>query len=120
MDIRIKLLKFIGSKKAVSSETIMMEYLENVAEKTIERNHLMTCYRMLGKCGSNRSLPFLRKRIFGGAWTGLIGTKQNHHREGALLALSEIGSTEALKLMNKASKSKSPLIKKAYTIIQSL
>lgn len=116
MEIRIKLLKFIGSKRAVSTETMMLNYLENHTGATGDRNHLVTCYRMLGKCGSERSLPFLRKKIFSGAWTGLVGTKSNSHREGALLALSELGSAESIRLLKKASQSRSPLIRKAYTM----
>lgn len=116
MEIRIKLLKFIGSKRAVSTETLMLQYLENHTGAIGDRNHLVTCYRMLGKCGSERSLPFLRKKIFSGAWTGLMGSKSNSHREGALLALSELGSAESMRLLKKASQSRSPLIRKAYTM----
>lgn len=116
MEVRIKLLKFIGSKRAVATETMLLQYLENHIATTEDRNHLVTCYRMLGKCGSDRSLPFLRKKIFGGAWTGLMGTKSNSHREGALLSLSELGSVESMKLLKKASQSRSPLVRKAYTM----
>ncbi len=116
MDVRIKLLKFIGSKRAVTTETLMLEYLDRCDESSAERNHVLTCYRMLGKCGSERSIPFLRKKVFNGAWSGLIGAKKNSHREGALLALSELGSAESLRILKKASKSRSPLIRKAYSL----
>ena len=117
MDVRIKLFKFIGSKRAVSSETLMMNYLNDSMVAATDRNHLLTCYRLLGKCCSDRSIPFLRKKILGGAWTGLVGAKHVVHREGALLALTELGSIEAMKLLKKASKSMSPLVRKAYKMV---
>ncbi len=114
MDIRIKLLKCIGSKRAVSSETLMLQYLESFSDEEADRNHLLNCYRMLGKCGSERSLAFLKKRLFSGAWTGILGNRQSLHRQGALLALSELGSPGALKMIQKAANSRSPLVRKAY------
>lgn len=115
MDIRIKLMKCIGSKRAVSSETLMLQYLENFPDEDVDRNHLLSCYRILGKCGSERSLAFLKKKLFNGAWTGILGNRQSLHRQGALLALSELGSPEALKIIQKAANSRSPLVHKAYT-----
>ncbi len=116
MEVRIKLLKFIGSKRSVPSETLMLQYLDQYSGDTEVKSHLMTCYRMLGKCGSDRSISFLRKKVFKGAWTGLLGINHNNHREGALLALSELGSMEALKVLKKASKSRSPIVRKAFTM----
>jgi HEAT repeat protein len=114
MEIRIKLLKYIGSKRAVSSETLMMNYLQDIDEDQHSEAHVISCYRMLGKCGSERSIPFLRKKIFDGAWTGLFGQKNTSNRSGALVALSELETTEALKLLKKAANNKSPLVKKSY------
>ncbi|WP_459922018.1 hypothetical protein [Desulfatiferula olefinivorans] len=116
MDIKIKLLRFIGSRRAVSSETLMMNYLGETASNAMDKEHLLSCYKILGKCGSDRCLPFLKKRIFGGAWIGMLGNKAFDHRAGALIALSELESAEAKMLLEKASKSKSPLVSKAYKL----
>jgi hypothetical protein len=116
MDIKIKLLRFIGARRAVSSETLMMNYLSEASANTMDKEHLLSCYKILGKCGSDRCLAFLKKRIFGGAWIGMLGNKAFDHRSGALLALSELESAEAMSLLNKASKSKSPLVSRAYKL----
>jgi hypothetical protein len=114
MDIKIKLLKYIGSKRAVISENLMLDYLKQKPLIVEDKDHLLNCYKILGKCGSNRSIPFLKKKLFGGSWIGFSGSKGFEHRAGALLALSELGSSEALLLLKKASKSKVPVISKAY------
>lgn len=92
----------------------MIQYLDHYPEPEENKKHLLICYRMLGKCGSERSLTFLKKKLFDGAWTGILGNSQTLHRQGALLALSELGSPEAVKMIQKASKSRSPLVRKAY------
>jgi HEAT repeat protein len=92
----------------------MMNYLQDIDETVHSDAHIISCYRMLGKCGSERSIPFLRKKIFDGAWTGLFGQKNTSNRSGALVALSELETTEALKLLKKAANNKSPLVKKSY------
>ncbi|MBU1172108.1 MAG: hypothetical protein KKD44_21345 [Proteobacteria bacterium] len=114
MDVKIKLLKFISTKRAVTSETLMLNYLKEQPQMVNDKEHLLSCYKVLGKCGSDRSIPFLKKQLFKGSWMGLSGYKTFEHRAGALLALSVLESAEAMKLLKKASKSMLPVVSKAY------
>jgi HEAT repeat protein len=117
MEIRQKLIRFIGSKRSISSETLLLNYLLSSNPGAHDKTHLMDCYKALGKCGSERSIPFLKKKVFDGAWTGLIGSKQMGERAEAILALSFLDNPEALKLIRKASESRSPLVSRAYRAI---
>lgn len=114
LDIKIKLLRFIGSKRAVTSESLMMNYLNDQPMTSTNKEHILSCYKVLGKCGSDRSIPFLKNKVFGGSWMGLTGSKSFEHRAGAIMALAGLESSEAMKLLKKASKSRLPVVNKAY------
>lgn len=116
-DVRGKLMKFMRSKRSMSTETLLLKYLDELSLIRAEKDHLMDCYRVLGECGSEKSITFLKKKLLGGALLERPGSRTFDHRVGALLALNELKNSESSRILSKASKSRIPSVMKAYTMV---
>ncbi len=104
---------YLGRSKNKMSESLMLDYLEEGQFKTGERDHILACYRTLGRCGSDHSVGFLEDVLLGNAYKDRFGGKLSLHREGAAIALGEIGTPSAYKTLRKASRSFSSQVRQA-------
>ena len=90
---------------------LILEYLEQ--GKILYRcdNQILNCYRILGRCGTLRSIPLVRQTLLGQAWQ--FNSERSLRRQGAALALIELNTEESRSVLQKASRSLYPNIRSA-------
>ncbi|HEA66334.1 MAG TPA: HEAT repeat domain-containing protein [Desulfobacterales bacterium] len=111
-NIRRCFLEYLGHKRSEEAENLLVDYLgkQRVNRKVFPQ--LLDTYRTLGRCGSRRSIPFLKDRLLNKAW--IPGLGKSMHQQGAALALLELENKEAREILNLASKSRFPGVRNAY------
>ena len=107
--IRRLFLRYIGQEKNDTTETLLLEYLEEGKMKRSDDEHIIACFRALGRCGSQRSIPFLKKMLLGRGW--LPSFKKISYRQGAAFALQSMATEESREVLEEASKSLFPGVK---------
>lgn len=111
--IRREILNRLASKRMHTSEDSLLEYLSQKEFQISDFDHILACYIALGKCGSSRSIPFLKETLEEWSWWELFSFSKSPHRRGAALALSELNLAEADKTLDAAAGSFFPPIKRA-------
>ena len=104
--VRHVILTQMGQSRNEIAEDLMMQYLQNRKFSTAQIEHIMECFRTLGKCGSSRSIPFLRKTLLHRKW--MAGLSKSAYREGAALALVALKIPEARQVIEAAGRSFHP------------
>lgn len=93
-------------------ENRLMQYLNERQFGIKDTDHILACYKTLGKCGSAKSIPFLKKILFKRTLRGVF---QGHlHRQGAVAALMKLEGQESQAILSKASRSLSPAVRIAF------
>lgn len=111
-EIRNCILAAFGKHKSSALEIRLLNYLkENAAKK--DPDHIHACYEALGRCGSNQSVPFMRDILLSRGWNNFMGSGKLFFREGAAIALAWLDTPEAKGALQKASKSRFKVIRKA-------
>lgn len=112
-EIRTSILAAIAKHKSTALENMLLNYLkENSAKK--DPIHILACYEALGRCGSNTSVPFLRRMLLSRGWNSFMGSGKLIFREGAAIALTLLDIQEAKDVLQKASKTRFKVIRKAF------
>jgi hypothetical protein len=112
-EIRTSILAAFANQRSSSLENMLLNYLkENSAQK--DPAHIFTCYATLGRCGSNTSVPYLRRILLSRGWNSFMGSGKLIFREGAAIALALLDTPEAKDVLQKASISKFKVIRKAF------
>ncbi|MFC1837750.1 HEAT repeat domain-containing protein [Thermodesulfobacteriota bacterium] len=112
-EIRTAILTAFANQRSSVLENMLLSYLkENSAKK--DPAHILACYEALGRCGSNTSVPFLRRILLSKGWNSFMGSGKLIFREGAAIALALLDTPEAKDILLKASKSKFKVIGKAF------
>jgi hypothetical protein len=104
--VRHVILTQMGQSRNEIAEDLMMQYLQNRKFSAAQIEHIMECFRTLGKCGSSRSIPFLRKTLLHRKW--MAGLSKSAYREGAALALVALKIPEARQVIEAAGRSFHP------------
>ena len=104
--MRHVILTQMGQSRNEIAEDRMMQYLQNRKFSAAQIEHIMECFRTLGKCGSSRSVPFLRKTLLHRKW--MAGLRKSAYREGAALALVALKIPEARQIIEAAGRSFHP------------
>jgi len=111
--IRTSLLAAFANQRSSALENMLLNYLkENSAKK--DPVHILACYEALGRCGSNTSVPYLRRILLSRGWNSFMGSGKLFFREGAAIALALLDTPEAKDVLQKASMSKFKVIRKAF------
>jgi hypothetical protein len=110
--IRRLLLDSLGQDRSVLAERLLLDYLGQRRYRLKAHEHLLACYRALGRCGSSRSIPFLKRVLFRARWLPELG--KSVHRRGAAIALIALGTEEAKETLHRASRSLFPSVRLAY------
>jgi HEAT repeat protein len=113
-NVRAQVFEQIGRGKNPAYEQMLRRYIEEQKFHIHDRGFLMNCYQALGKCASDESLLFLEKRLFQMMSLPWIRLRKSLHRQGAALALIELETPGARHILNKASRSYYPPIRRAY------
>jgi HEAT repeat protein len=101
--IRRIILTQMGKSKSEIAENFLLQYLQNKKFRDAQSEHIVECFKALGKCGSSKSVPFLSKTLM-----SMSGSKTSLYREGAALALAALQIPEARQVMEKAGRSLRP------------
>ena len=109
--IRRLILQYIGEDRNEFMEGLLLDYLEQRKFQQHDNRHLLACYRALGRCGSARSIPFLRRSLLNRGW--IPGFSTSTHRQGAAIALMALELDEAQNILDKASRSFIPGVRNA-------
>jgi HEAT repeat protein len=104
--IRRIILTQMGKSKSEIAENFLLQYLQNKKFRDAQSEHIVECFKALGKCGSSKSVPFLSKTLMSMEW--MSGSKTSLYREGAALALAALQIPEARQVMEKAGRSLRP------------
>jgi hypothetical protein len=107
--IRRLILRHMAQERNKVTETLLLEYLEQGKLNRSGDEHIIACFRTLGRCGSQSSIPFLRKTLLGRAW--LPSFRKLSYRQGAAFALQSMGIEEAQEVLAEASKSLFPKVR---------
>ena len=112
--IRTTLLTAFSEQRATAPERMLLNYLQ---EKTIQKkepDHILACYRALGGCGSDTSIPFLRGILLDRGWNAFFGQGKPVFREGAATALALLNTPKAKDVLRDAAKSRFKVIRNAW------
>jgi hypothetical protein len=112
-EIRTSILAAFANQRSSALENMLLNYLKENSTKK-DPAHILACYETLGRCGSNTSVPYLRRIILDRGWNSFMGTGKLIFREYAAIALALLDTSEATDVLLKASKSKFRVIKKAF------
>lgn len=104
--VRRLILTQMSQSRNEISEDLLIKYLQNINSNAVQTEHLIECFKTLGKCGSVRSVPFLRKTLLRRKWLAFF--KKSPRREGAALALAALKIPEAQHIIETAGRSLNP------------
>lgn len=113
------ILAAIGKHKSITLESKLLNYLKENATKK-DPGHILACYEALGRCGSNNVVPFMSDILLSRGWNSFMGSGKLFFRECAAIALAWLGSPEAKEVLQKASKSRFKVIRKALDRTKSI
>ncbi len=113
--IRQLMFELLGQHRSQTTEELFLDYLEKRQFRRTDNQHILDCYRTLGKCGSSLSVLFLQNVLLDQGWKSIVGTDSfSLERQGAATALAELKTNEAEETLKKASRSLFPGIRQAY------
>jgi len=112
--IRIKLLNFLSEGENTAAEDMLLKVIIQDLQEEKDAKIILSYYRTLGRCGSSRSIPYLKETLLAKSWKTLLGLDSQAHREGAASALAGINNNECKNILKKASESKISQIRSAY------
>jgi len=109
--VRRLILGFLSRSRNPVLEDMLLEHLQSHGSRLEDKDHLVSCFKALGFCGSSRSIPFLEKILNTQTLRDVFRT--SGRMQGALLALRAIGTPQAKELLEKASRRLHPGIRRA-------
>jgi len=95
------------------AEAALLCHLQGKCQFSLDRRHVLMCYRALGRCGSSRCVFFLQEVLMGRDWKSFLGRGPSVHREGAAVALSLLGTPQARQVLQTAARSFFPDVRRA-------
>jgi hypothetical protein len=112
-EIRTCILSAIARHRSSVLENLLLTYLQgNCAHK--DPDHILACYRALGRCGSDTVVPFLSRILLSRGWLSFMGSGKAIFRDSAAIALALLDTPDAKNVLQKASKSRFKVIRKAF------
>jgi HEAT repeat protein len=112
MKIRRHILAGVAKQKSFVLENLLLKYIiENVSHENTE--FILYCYKALGGCCSNKSIPYLHKVLLTRGWNRFVGLGKPVHREGAATALLLLNNQQARDILDKGADSRFKVIRQA-------
>ncbi|MEJ2232609.1 MAG: HEAT repeat domain-containing protein [Syntrophobacterales bacterium] len=108
--VRRLILHHMGQERNEASEALLLQYLEEGKMKGSDDKHIIACFRTLGRCGSPRSIPYLRQTLLGRGW--IPDLRSSAYRQGAALALQAMRMKGAQQVLEDASRSLKPGVRR--------
>lgn len=112
--IRGTILSLAGKERNPAMEQMLCKYLQDHAENSGDREHILACYHALGRSGSIQSIAFLKKSLLQGSKLGtLFATGGGAHKEGAARALMDLRIPEAKSIVQEGTRHILPDVRSA-------
>ncbi|KPL19423.1 MAG: hypothetical protein AMJ92_03005 [candidate division Zixibacteria bacterium SM23_81] len=109
--IRKALFQCLGRQRNKICEDLLVDYIQEEDFLKKGPDQILITLKTLGRCGSTRSLPLLKKLLLR---KGIFLPRDYHTvRHGATLALKDLGTPESLSLLEEGRGSKKRSIRKA-------
>ncbi len=96
-------LHFAGQKRDRKTEKQLLDYLRKKHLRSGNKEILFRAYSALGKCGSDASLPLLRKNLFFLPILGLRRSKKSLRCQASLFTLRELNTPAAETLLERVN-----------------
>jgi hypothetical protein len=109
---RAQLLLVLSRERNERAEKMLLAYLNSDNLLRMPDDHVEACFRALGQCGSNISLPFLERILLGKRWKSML-TGETVQQRGAVAALAGLQGKEAMEVLAKGTTSLHPAIRKS-------
>ncbi|MBS3755589.1 MAG: HEAT repeat domain-containing protein [Desulfobacterales bacterium] len=109
--IRKMVFRFFSRQRSPEAEAALIKRIKKNDFTRKDAAFLQILYQALGSCGSRKTVDFLRTRLF--ARPLRIGKVRALHRAGSAMALRRMEAPESGALLEKASKSLWPTIRRA-------
>jgi len=109
--IRRLAIKYLGTRKSEAAEGLLTKHIRSGSFDGDESGELIACFKALGKCGTERSLPFLKETLLKGGWISRF--RASPLRQGAAMALAEFGTEQSLQVLEEAARSPFPAVRSA-------
>jgi hypothetical protein len=104
-------LGHLGSQRCQTAERLFVEHLKAGKMPRREKDHVLKCFKVLGVCGSDNSVPFLEEVLLGGS--PIARLLVSPARKGAVAALHLLGTEEAERVLKRAVRSHYPGVRRA-------
>ncbi len=101
--VRKLVLSRLGRDRCEQIESKLLAYLDNCDEGSKDGEHYIEVCRALGKCGSDRSIPYLTGMLFKWPILGVLRSGNGWRRRGAVVALEALKTEKAAWLMARAN-----------------
>ena len=116
--VRHLLMRYLRSHRSEALESLLLDYMCKFTTRGRDHEKITDCFRILGRCGTGLSIPFLEDNLMKGRWISRFC--YSVRRQGAAIALKEIGTEKALEVLKLASKSHFPGIRRAAQEVMSV
>jgi hypothetical protein len=103
-DVQKLFLRYLGQQRNLEAEKLLLDYLKKHRIRAGSKRPLFAAYIALGKCGSDKSLPFLKKDLFFLPFMGILRSKKSLRRQAAIYALNELNTEKAKSLLERKIK----------------
>ena len=112
LPIRRMMWKYLEKHEDPETGNLIRNYLDHKKIRREDDEQILNCYKTLVRCDSRCFVPFLRESLIS---QGLdFRFDRSLRRRGAALALLELDTEEAQKVLEQASKSLFPSVRSAY------
>ena len=103
-NIRKMILHQLGQKRNQQAEEMLLEYVKTHGNVKKDPDFFYDLLRTLGRCGSERSLPYLHEQLFIMPSFGILRPSGMRHRNAVLVALRELNTKNAMFLAKRGSR----------------
>lgn len=110
--VRRLVLRQLGKTRDHDAEELFLAYLKNTKFTKDQSDHVMVCFKTLGRCGSLHSIPYLRETLLHRKW--MPGFWRALYRKGAAVALEALTIPESEQLLEKAHRSLHPILRSVF------
>jgi len=112
--VRQLFLRCASSHRDRNTESVLRDHLKTQRIRSSNKQFLFQVYSALGKCGSDESIPFLKKHLYILPGFSLLRSQNALNRQAAMRALKELKTVKAETLIKKTSKQERSYINPAY------
>ena len=109
--IRRLTIKYLGARKSEGAEGLLAKHIKSGKFDGNDSGELIACFKALGRCCTERSLPFLKETLLKGGWISRF--RSSTLRQGAAIALAEFGTEQSLLALEEAARSHYPAVRNA-------